>query len=176
MRASAARFQEVQLVFRARSRALPPRRAMPPAPAAAAVEAPPAADPCSLANPAEAWATHLDLEIDVDFDSQTLRCWARQRVERAAPGGCLVLDSRALALDGPARVGGADADAARGPASAALGEALSIALPPGVGAIDVELRWSAPPGAVAAQWLAPAQTAGGKLPFFFTQCQAIHAR
>ena len=38
------------------------------------------------------------------------------------------------------------------------------------------IRYRTAPGAAALQWLAPAQTAGGRQPFLFTQSQAILAR
>lgn len=38
------------------------------------------------------------------------------------------------------------------------------------------VRFSCSPDSSALQFLDPAQTAGGKHPYLFTQCQAIHAR
>ncbi|MCX6619614.1 MAG: M1 family aminopeptidase/hydrolase, partial [Acidobacteria bacterium] len=55
-----------------------------------------------------------------------------------------------------------------------LGTPLSVEVP-----IDVErirIRYETSPDASALQWLEPAQTAGKKHPFLFTQAQAIHAR
>lgn len=60
-----------------------------------------------------------------------------------------------------------------------LGTPLRIALPEpltkGARAVAA-VEYSTSPGAMALQWLVPSQTAGGKLPYLFTQCQAIHAR
>ena len=60
-----------------------------------------------------------------------------------------------------------------------LGSRLAVRLPAGVRAgevVAVAVRYSAPPGATAVQWLPPEQTAGKRHPYLFTQCQAIHAR
>lgn len=42
--------------------------------------------------------------------------------------------------------------------------------------IDLIINFSTMPKSSALQFLKPAQTAGGKHPYLFTQCQAIHAR
>src|SRR6185436_19006120 len=60
------------------------------------------------------------------------------------------------------------------PAEPILGARLAIELPPG--SAGVRIRYRTSPSASALQWLAPAQTAGGRSPFLFSQCQAIHAR
>ena len=44
------------------------------------------------------------------------------------------------------------------------------------GADRVRISYRTAPDAAALQWLEPAQTAGGRQPFLFTQSQAIHAR
>ena len=61
----------------------------------------------------------------------------------------------------------------------ALGSKLTVALPSPLGSgqrATVRLRFTTSPGASALQWLRPEQTAGGRHPYLFTQCQAIHAR
>jgi hypothetical protein len=42
--------------------------------------------------------------------------------------------------------------------------------------VNLGIRFSCSPDSTALQFLDPAQTAGGKHPYLFTQCQAIHAR
>jgi hypothetical protein len=42
--------------------------------------------------------------------------------------------------------------------------------------VELGIRFSCSPESTALQFLDPAQTAGGKQPYLFTQCQAIHAR
>ena len=55
-----------------------------------------------------------------------------------------------------------------------LGAPLTITLPEQVS--HVRMHYSTDPKASGVQWLEPAQTAGKKDPFVFTQSQAIHAR
>ena len=42
--------------------------------------------------------------------------------------------------------------------------------------INIVISFSTMPKSTALQFLEPSQTAGGKHPYLFTQCQAIHAR
>ena len=42
--------------------------------------------------------------------------------------------------------------------------------------VEVVIDFSTMPKSTALQFLEPSQTAGGKHPYLFTQCQAIHAR
>src|SRR2546430_10047961 len=54
------------------------------------------------------------------------------------------------------------------------GRELTVAVP--AAANKVRIQYSTSPAASALQWLEPAQTAGKRRPFLFTQSQAIHAR
>ena len=67
-----------------------------------------------------------------------------------------------------------DAKFALGAADPILGAPLTVSMPPT--ARRVRIRYTTSPEASALQWLDPAQTAGKKRPFLFTQSQAIHAR
>src|SRR6185369_7897748 len=89
-------------------------------------------------------------------------------------GGRLDLDTRELAIDAVEDLDGHALAFVLHPAEPILGARLAIELVPGSGGVRIRYRTS--PAASALQWLAPAQTAGGRSPFLFSQCQAIHAR
>ncbi len=131
----------------------------------------------SYARPEEARLRHVDLDLDVSFESKTLKGTATLSIERVS-GSTLVLDTRGLTIEKAE----CSSDGARwtqakfslGPADPILGAPLTVALENG--SAQVRIRYSTSPNATALQWLTPAQTAGKRFPFLFTQSQAIHAR
>ncbi len=136
----------------------------------------PAPDPHSFSRPAEIAVRHLDLDLTVDFVTRRLSGSAKLTVERRDPAATtLRLDTRdleiaAVHLDGSTEA----APFTLAPAVPIFGQELAIAIPPGTRAVRIDYRTR--PEAAALQWLTPAQTAGGKSPFLFTQSQAILAR
>jgi leukotriene A-4 hydrolase/aminopeptidase len=128
----------------------------------------------SFANPDEIRVTHIDLDLTADFDVKELIGQATLSFERQDPSyNTLVLDTRALTItsvtsnDAPVKFD-------LKPADVDLGSALEITLP--ANATSVTVTYHTSPEASGVQWLTPAQTAGKKYPFLFTQAQAIHAR
>ena len=137
-------------------------------------------DPSSQSNYPAVKVTHVDFDVDVDFDTKTIAgTVALRAVVGDAPSEELVLDTRDLTIES-CRVDGMDAsfDLQAKP-HAVMGAALTVKLgetrAPGT-TIDVVVSYRTSPSSSAVQWLRPEQTAGGKHPYLFTQCQAIHAR
>jgi len=91
----------------------------------------------------------------------------------------LKLDTRALTIKG-ASVEGIPAKFSVAKPNEALGTCLIIPLPPSLRSkgktVKITVDYNTSPQSSACQWLPPAQTAGKKYPYLFTQCQAIHAR
>ncbi len=128
----------------------------------------------SYANPDEVLVTHLNLDLSADFTAKKLFGSVQVTIERQKENADeLILDTRDLAIlnvtsngeDLPFDLKAADKN---------LGAALHITLPIGVETVTINYETS--PAASGAQWLTPAQTAGKKHPFLFTQAQAVHAR
>lgn len=124
-------------------------------------------------------------DFNVDFETRTLSGsveWLAE-AQTEAPDA-LVLDSRGLTISGVEVSTGAKGsfvpvESSFGPDRGALGRALRVPLPspPSKGeAVRARISFSTSPDASALQWLSPEQTAGGKRPYLFSQCQAIHAR
>lgn len=93
--------------------------------------------------------------------------------------GELVLDTRDLTIHGVETEEGAAAEWALLDPVGALGAPLRVSLPspaPRGASRRLRVAFQTAPTSTALQWLEPGQTAGGKLPYLFTQCQAIHAR
>lgn len=148
-------------------------------PLAAAVFAASAASPDihSFGNAAVVRPTHLALDLELDFEKKTLRGTCELSLAYAGDGSeaaVLDLDSRGLQVEAVTAAGQPLAFE-RGPGDPILGERLRITLP-SPRPEKVKIAYATSAGATALQWLEPRQTTSGKLPFLFTQSQALHAR
>ena len=135
-----------------------------------------AADPHSFSRPREAVVRHLDLDLVVDFESQTLTGTATYEIEAAPEADEIVFDTRDLEISSVIVTAAGEARQAAFSLSEEqpfLGRALRVELPPA--ANTVRIAYATSPQAAALQWLGPEQTASGK-PFLLSQSQAILAR
>jgi leukotriene A-4 hydrolase/aminopeptidase len=128
----------------------------------------------SFANPKEIKVTHLGLDLDVDFDRKILSGEVQVSFERITENASqLILDTRDLDIHG-VNFNGQAIPFELEESDSFLGAALKISVP--ADSEKISIRYNTSPNASGAQWLTPAQTAGKKHPFLFTQAQAIHAR
>ncbi len=137
-------------------------------------------DPHSWNDDAQPETASIDWRARVDFETRTLQGEATLTLRAPSPPGPIDLDTRDLVVDSVS-TGRSDPAATRVPAQFSVGAAdpilgarLRVELPAGTETVRVTYHTS--PRASALQWLAPEQTAGGRHPFLFSQCQAIHAR
>lgn len=137
-----------------------------------------AADPHSFGNPHQVRVTHVALDLDVEFERQSLQGSATLDLVRGdAATDRLVLDTRNLDVAAVYDVSGTDRvplEFALGEAAPDLGAPLTVTLDADTERVRVE--YATDPGASALQWLTPRQTLGGEHPFLFSQGQAIHTR
>ncbi|KAK9797774.1 hypothetical protein WJX73_000383 [Symbiochloris irregularis] len=138
-------------------------------------------DHSSFANTEQIAVRHADLELDIHFSSKTISGVVRLQAEALQDTSELVIDTRDLQLHGASHLlcgSQASTPFHLDQSHQALGSKCSIALPHlRAGArITVHIEFTTSPSSSAIQFLAPEQTAGGKHPYLFTQCQAIHAR
>jgi aminopeptidase N len=131
----------------------------------------------SYAEPALVRTTHLELELDLDFTAKVLSGTATHTLAWSGPGDRLVLDTRDITV---LAVEGSTADAQWEPLEYSLAvpdDELGSALTIRTQQPDrVRVSYRTAPTATGLQWLEPAMTAGGVMPFMFSQSQAIHAR
>lgn len=137
-----------------------------------------AKDPHSYSEPNEARAVHLNWEVNLDFEKKIISGKASYLIETREDAEKIIFDINNLNIE---RVGlhrdplqETPAEFTIGENNEYLGAALKIKIDKEVS--KVTIYYSTNPGAEALQWLDPGQTAGKKLPFLFTQSQAILAR
>jgi aminopeptidase N len=128
----------------------------------------------SHSEPHRVRVTHVSLDLELDFDRRRAAgdaVLSLVREDRSAP---LVLDLEGLEIEAVLGTDGSARAFEVGAATGRLGRPLSIDLAPGDE--RVRIRYATGEGAVALQWLEPDQTAGGRMPFLFTQGQSILTR
>jgi leukotriene-A4 hydrolase len=148
----------------------------------AAEDIEPGVDYHSFANVAAFRVRHLDLDLDVNFEGRQLAGRVDLTVQQLDPAArTLILDTRALSVRTVSLVPAQGAPQALtfrlGEEREHLGQPLNIELPTArPKEFKVRIEYQTAPEASGLQWLAPAQTAGKKHPYLFSQSQAIHAR
>jgi len=131
---------------------------------------PEAKDIHSYAEPDIARVTNVDLDLTAHFDSRTLQGTATLDVLSGVREPTLTLDTRDLNITAVTDDKGLALPWHLAAPDTVMGAALRIQLG---AARRVRIAYSSSPGAEALQWLTPAQTAGGKQPYLFSQGEAI---
>src|SRR5215213_8437151 len=129
-------------------------------------------DPASYTDLSQGKIQHIDFHINVDFSIRTFDIEARYQLQEPV-NGSLFLDSFKIDLK-EARTNGNSLEWEFDPEDEILGQRLHLKGFEGQSTFTLVFRTS--PEARAIQWLSASQTVGGKHPFLFSQCQAIHAR
>lgn len=136
-------------------------------------------DKFTYANYEDVRLTHIDLNLDVDFDDKVLDGVATLDFERVDPeASVLVLDTKDLTINSVKLSDGETTepveDYTLADSDPVLGQALRIPLNDNTEQVLIDYTTS--PEAEGLQWLSPEQTAGKKMPYLFSQAQAINAR
>jgi leukotriene-A4 hydrolase len=131
------------------------------------------ADAHSHARPEIARVHHVDLNLAADFDRRMLAGTASLDITAEQGADEIILDIRDLDIHG-VRSDDGPLDYTIGEESPFIGKPLVISIPFTEGRIHID--YSTRPDAAALQWLTPEQTAGGQLPYLFSQGQAILTR
>jgi aminopeptidase N len=129
-------------------------------------------DPHSFANFDQGKISHIDFKFDVDFATRTIQGEAEYRLDRPVSGS-LFLDSRDIDVS-HIHTGDQEILWELDESDSILGQRLHLKDLEGVSSFRMEFKTR--PASTALQWLDPDQTAGGKHPYLYSQCQAIHAR
>ena len=135
-------------------------------------------DHFSYANFNQVRLTHVDLNLDVNFDKKILDGTATLDFKRHdLKSNQLVLDTKGLTINSIEILDGAHwekAEYSLAKHDNLLGEKLTVNI--GTSANKVRISYHNSPAAEGLQWLPPEQTAGKKHPYLFSQAQAINAR
>lgn len=118
---------------------------------------------------------HLDLDIKVDFDTQTISGKASWQIDNISKGNEIIFDENTLNIT-KVTLGDEEKETKfeLGAAVEFHGKPLHITIEPNT--TKVNIYYSTTKDAVALQWLNPQQTADKKKPFVFSQGESIWSR
>ncbi len=132
-------------------------------------------DEHSFAKPNLAVVKHLDLDIKVDFETQSISGKASWKIENSSKGNEIIFDENTLnitkvTLDDDEK----ETKFELGTAVKFHGKPLRVTIEPNT--TKVNIYYNTTKKAIALQWLTPQQTADKKKPFLFSQGQSIWSR
>ena len=132
-------------------------------------------DEHSFSKPGEAMAKHLNLDIKVDFDTQSISGKASWQIENIGKGNEIIFDENTLNIT-KVTLGDDEKETkfVLGKEVAFHGKPLRITI--NANTTKVNIYYNTTKDAVALQWLTPQQTADKKKPFLFSQGQSIWSR
>lgn len=122
----------------------------------------------------EALVTHVSLNLEADFEEHVLKGTALLSINKSADAKHLVLDTLDLEIEKVLDQEGHELSFSLENPHEIFGQALKIELLPKTNKVMVHYQTS--PTAQGLQWLSPAQTAGKKHPYLFSQGEAILTR
>lgn len=129
----------------------------------------------SFSKPNDAVVKHLDLDIKVDFESQSISGKASWTIENTSKGNEIIFDQNTLNIN-KVTLGDDEKETkfSLGTAVEFHGQPLQIHIEPNT--TKVNIYYHTTQDAVALQWLKPEQTADKKKPFLFSQGETIWSR
>lgn len=132
-------------------------------------------DEHTFAKPELAVVKHLDLDIKVDFDTQTISGKASWTIDNISKGNEIIFDENTLNIT-KVTLGDDEKETKfeLGTAVEFHGKPLHITIEPNT--TKVNIYYSTSKDAIALQWLNPQQTADKKKPFVFSQGESIWSR
>jgi len=135
-------------------------------------------DPNSYSRPDQVKTKHVHMEVEIDFEKKVLTGHVVLTLEKIDPQATsVVLDGRKLVVHGITDDASGEVLKYEYGSPSGYGEKLEVKLPSSSSTeLKIKVSYTTSPESSALQWLSPAQTAGKKHPYLFSQCEAIHAR
>jgi leukotriene-A4 hydrolase len=132
-------------------------------------------DEHSYSKPELAVVKHLDLDIKVDFDTQTISGKASWLIDNVSKGNEIIFDENTLNIT-KVTLGDDEKETKfeLGNDEEFHGKPLRITIEPNT--TKVNIYYSTTKDAIALQWLKPEQTADKKKPFLFSQGESVWSR
>jgi leukotriene-A4 hydrolase len=128
----------------------------------------------SYSRPQDVTVTHVDLDLTVDFERRVIAGRAAFDIDNRTGADVVHFDTWALRVSEVTLEGGKPTRWTLGDSLPLVGRPLSVAI--GRGDRRVVVHYETTAAARGVQWLSPAQTAGKRYPYMYTQSQSIHAR